>query len=195
MEEELTQSVDPKHLQAITDKVRNTYYENRKRYTGITSKLNNEQQRCAKHWERIALLCLKLDADPEVFVGAAFKHFGNAKTLLPNMLYGTKAKEAYEIENNVDLVEVIRSICNQIQHVAQKRNTDIKTIILQPYYNFSPVVCYALFPDDPNVINKYAKETYETLKERPDLVKILDSDKFPSFSFNKLIQQVERTND
>lgn len=189
---EQKETEDPYVLEKIVEKIKQAYKENFHEINGAKCAIIHKP-RYNEHWYKIAKLCIELEADPAEFVTAAFKHSPNPKMLLPNMLYGEKARQWYAFEKHYDVKDIMHNVCETIKYKANKKNCSIRDIVLDKFEQLPPVVCYALFPDDEEVLAKYGNEAYEVLESRPDLKKALsDKNMFPSFSMEKLINYIEK---
>lgn len=87
--------MDQLRVDAVARDLRRYYIERKNSIFNNKFKMNPKQAEFM-HWQRAALVCLELNAAPEVFVDAAFAHCTLSTGPFPNALYGSAARGWYK---------------------------------------------------------------------------------------------------
>ena len=81
-------------VDAVAREIRRYYLERKNSLYHNKFKLSPKQAEFV-HWQRAALVCLELNAVPEVYVDAAFAHCKMSTGPFPNNMYGVAARSWY----------------------------------------------------------------------------------------------------
>jgi hypothetical protein len=82
------------HIDAVAREIRKYYLERKNSAFSSKFKLRGNNAEFV-HWQKAALLCLELNATPEVFVDAAFANCKNNLGPFPNAMYGQACRKWY----------------------------------------------------------------------------------------------------
>lgn len=139
-------------------------------------------------WLKAAEVCLKVNADPENFVAAAFRYnrvFGGP---FPQQLSGKAAEswygqyaETYKKADNPTLDPYVAEISDTIQHAVTVAMRDCggnfrEAMLDECLWHIPDYVRVILFPKDEEALSKFGRSAYGQLTANPRLIKLL-SDK------------------
>jgi len=130
-------------------------------------------------WNKAAVRCIELGADPERYVQAIFEGSPNPKMLFPNMLSGGMAERCWSAANSMPIADILTTeLKNNYASLKQLTGSDQ----IDNYYDhvkahWFPMLSYMrllMFPMDPILLERYGIEAWEFLSSRPAHVKVLD---------------------
>jgi len=186
----MEQQHDAQIIRKLADKIRDLYTIHRTQVFGSKRRLGDRYDKW-EYWDKIAIVCLDLNAAPEDYLRSAFERCASPKSLLPHMLYGPQTLKWYKETMQFPLEDMYRELIRtSIPNESIRLKQNFIEVLLNPKSEIPLIIRYAYLYENKEFFKQFGEDAYKIIETRPDSIKAIKN-LLPNFTIQPLITYLD----